>query len=342
MPESIGSRRRHARLAACGTDADCLTGSAGTARAATAIVRALQSVQPPGSTVLCAPARRDRIPIHECPSGQTCNGGRRVRGRSGSRPAPPPPTAPACFSCDSVCLRLLLHGHVRDLQPGGLSGHVPSRSPPAGPDAECPAGQSVQSAREVAPAAPARHAPSQRTALGGEGVDGVLLQFRVRRAVLEVRPPRLGRHLRFPSPPATDPDAECPPGSTCNGSGACATSCNPTNPPAYASTPQPAYTCAFGAIAFNVSTWTFSNLGNNVLGVSGSSGVPVMTATGIPLCPGGSFAVAKTDSGGCTTTYSLSGASAATSSGAGPSGSRSRIRLLRVHGRRAGPVTGSR
>jgi len=56
-----------------------------------------------------------------------------------------------------------------------------------------------------------------------------------------------------------------------------------------------------------VSTWTFSNLGNNVLGVSGSSGVPVMTGTGIPLCPGGSFTVAKTDSGGCTTTYSLSG-----------------------------------
>ena len=89
--------------------------------------------------------------------------------------------------------------------------------------------------------------------------------------------------------------------------GSCATSCDPTNPPAYASTPQPTYACAFGAVTFNVSRWAFSNLGNNTLGVSGSSGVPLMAGPGVPVCPGGSFAVTRTDSGGCPTTYSLTG-----------------------------------
>src|SRR5439155_6767012 len=68
-----------------------------------------------------------------------------------------------------------------------------------------------------------------------------------------------------------------------------ANGCDPFVPASYTSDPRFSYSCASGAFALDVTTWTLGALSDGRLTVSGTTGLPTMTGPQVPTCPTGSF-----------------------------------------------------
>ena len=74
----------------------------------------------------------------------------------------------------------------------------------------------------------------------------------------------------------------------------------------YDGQPQVSYTCCQSLIAFNVSSWTFEDLGGGAIRVTpGGGSIPVMNGT--LNCTNQSFTATSSRPGGCTETYTLTG-----------------------------------
>jgi hypothetical protein len=80
--------------------------------------------------------------------------------------------------------------------------------------------------------------------------------------------------------------------------------CDPTDPSTYSGT-SAAYTCGFGLVSFDISSWTFAPQGVNLSVTASTSTFGALTGA-MPECPGGSFTVSKALAGGCCETYTLS------------------------------------
>jgi hypothetical protein len=74
---------------------------------------------------------------------------------------------------------------------------------------------------------------------------------------------------------------------------------------AYTSSPTLSYSCAFGLFSYNITEWTFTDLGGGTLQVTGNTLLTAFTGT-LPTS-GGAFSVSATVPGSCIEDYSLSG-----------------------------------
>jgi hypothetical protein len=75
----------------------------------------------------------------------------------------------------------------------------------------------------------------------------------------------------------------------------------------YSSVPTVAYSCAFGIVSFNYSSWVFTDDGGGMIRVAGSPTGSPPALTGSLNCGDSTFSVEATVPGGCTESYSLRG-----------------------------------
>jgi cysteine-rich repeat protein len=85
----------------------------------------------------------------------------------------------------------------------------------------------------------------------------------------------------------------------------CTRDCNASG--TYLAAPSVSYSCAFGLVDFNVTAWTFADLGNGKMVVRGS-GLPRVMSGAVASCASGTgFTVSESVPGTCEETYRLQG-----------------------------------